>query len=135
MYRWLVCAQFVVAASAGALAACSTEAAANNTANEAAANVPHQEPRVDIGRSPPRWEYSPDVERLLRHPVTASVYFCVGADGRASSKPTLSKSSGVTDLDRAALRWVSDASFIPATVDGKPAAGCSTFDVQFTPKG
>ena len=48
---------------------------------------------------------------------------CLDARGRVQSA-SVAGSSGHTSLDQAALKWVRDAKFTPAKVDGAPEAVC-----------
>jgi len=62
----------------------------------------------------------------------SSLQVCLDALGRVTSA-SLAKSSGHASLDQAALRWVHDAKFSPAKVDGAPQAVCGhTVDYEWT---
>jgi protein TonB len=54
---------------------------------------------------------------------TTALELCVDARGRVTSA-TLARSSGHDVLDKAALKWVRDARFAPATVDGAAQPVC-----------
>ncbi len=62
----------------------------------------------------------------------SSLEVCLDARGRVTSA-SLAKSSGHSSLDQAALKWVRDAKFSPAKVDGAPQAVCGhAVDYEWT---
>lgn len=62
----------------------------------------------------------------------SSLQVCLDARGRVT-EASLAKSSGHKSLDQAALKWVRDAKFSPAKVDGAPQAVCGhTVDYEWT---
>lgn len=65
----------------------------------------------------------PASELRAKNEGNTSLGLCVDARGRVTSA-SLTKSSGHSKLDEAALRWVKDARFSPGTVDGAAQAVC-----------
>jgi len=62
----------------------------------------------------------------------SSLRVCLDARGRVT-EASLAKSSGHKSLDQAALKWVRDAKFTPAKVDGAPQAVCGhAVDYEWT---
>ena len=62
----------------------------------------------------------------------SSLQVCLDARGRVT-EASLAKSSGHKSLDQAALKWVRDAKFSPAKVDGAPQAVCGhSVDYEWT---
>jgi TonB family protein len=62
----------------------------------------------------------------------SSLHVCLNARGRVT-EASLAKSSGHKALDQAALKWVRDAKFSPATVDGAAQSVCGhTVDYEWT---
>lgn len=62
----------------------------------------------------------------------SSLAVCLDVRGRVTSA-SLAKSSGHSSLDQAALKWVRDAKFSPAKVDGAPQAVCGhAVDYEWT---
>jgi TonB family protein len=62
----------------------------------------------------------------------SSLQVCLDVRGRVTSA-SLAKSSGHASLDQAALKWVRDAKFSPAKVDGAPQAVCGhAVDYEWT---
>lgn len=113
----------------GAIAACSSQPTVRVRGRTA------RLPVLDMKHSPPTWKYYPNIPYLIDRPVIAGVWVCIGPDGHASGTPSIRKSSGIMAMDKAALRWMSDARFLPGSVDGKPTVICTEIDVHFMPKG
>jgi protein TonB len=92
---------------------------------ETGANIPPPKAAVRIAAkmlpaaSPP---YPPSVIREKKQ-GDSGLTVCVDANGRVSSA-TLASSSGSDKLDEAALKWVRNSRFKPATVDGAPQPVC-----------
>lgn len=87
--------------------------------------------RLDTSHSPPTDDYYPPTSKRLGEQGTAVVDTCFGPTGRVDGVPKVQTSSGSSRLDDAAVKWASHARAIPATVDGKPVAGCVPFRVKF----
>ena len=80
------------------------------------------------GTPPP---YPPGEVRRGNEGVS-SLQVCLDARGRVT-EASLAKSSGHKSLDQAALKWVREAKFSPAKVDGAPQAVCGhTVDYEWT---
>jgi hypothetical protein len=63
----------------------------------------------------------------------AIVRACADAGGRLSGNPTVVRTSRVSLLDAAAVKWASEAlRFQPATRGGVAVASCKEFRVSFT---
>ncbi|MGH8305863.1 MAG: energy transducer TonB, partial [Steroidobacteraceae bacterium] len=78
-------------------------------------------------------DYYPDASRRLEEQGVATVHSCVGPDGKLTAEPTIARSSGSNRLDGGAIRLAKAASgrYTPATEDGRPVAGCVSFNVKF----
>lgn len=87
--------------------------------------------RLEINRSPSTDDYYPPVSRRLGETGTTVVHVCTNPEGRVSGQPSVSKSSGSSRLDQAAVRWAAAARFSPGTADGKPIGTCQRFAVVF----
>ena len=76
--------------------------------------------------------YYPDASRRLGEQGTALVHMCIGAGGRVSDT-SISKSSGSSRLDGAALRYAQATSghFRPETRNGVPVTVCTNLPVKF----
>lgn len=95
--------------------------------SSAISNVQSRQPAVQMTRPTTRGRRHecqsgyPPISRRLGEQGTAVVKFTIGADG-AVSNVSLSKSSGYSRLDEAAVRCVSDWGYNPGTAGGKPVA-------------
>ena len=67
----------------------------------------------------------------MRRALSRTVRACVSPDGRTSGDPTVSKSSGNSSLDEAAIKWAKRARWSAGTEDGKAVEMCSQFNVRF----
>jgi protein TonB len=92
---------------------------------ETGANIPPPKAAVRVAAkmlpaaSPP---YPPSEIRGKKQ-GNSGLTICVDPNGRVSSA-TLASSSGSDKLDEAALKWVRNSRFKPATVDGAPQPVC-----------
>lgn len=78
---------------------------------------------------PPPYPYS---EIRRNNEGVSSLQVCLDVRGRVTSA-SLAKSSGHSSLDQAALKWVREAKFTPAKVDGAPQAVCGhSVDYEWT---
>jgi TonB family protein len=76
--------------------------------------------------------YPPQAIRMAAEGA-AIVRACVDAGGRLSGVPTVVRTSRVSLLDAAAVKWASEAlHFQPATQAGVAVAACKEFRVSFT---
>jgi TonB family protein len=76
--------------------------------------------------------YPPQAIRMAREGA-AIVRACVDAGGRLSGTPSVVRTSRVSSLDAAAIRWASEAlRFQPATRGGVAIEACKEFRVSFT---
>lgn len=92
---------------------------------EPGANVPPPKQPVSIAAKlllapPPPY---PAAQIRLRQEGNTGLAICIDRNGRVSSA-TLASSSGSDKLDEAALRWVRNSRFKPATLDGAPQPVC-----------
>lgn len=88
-------------------------------------------PKLDVKRSPSTDEYYPPSARRAEIEGVVTVRACVSPDGRTTGDPSVSKSSGNTSLDEAAVKWARRARWSPGTEDGKPVESCNQFNVRF----
>ena len=103
-------------------------------AGAGAAPGPAPRPAVRVGAKlipgPPPPYPMPDVRR--QNEGVSSLQVCLDVRGRVTSA-SLAKSSGHSSLDQAALKWVRDAKFTPAKVDGAAQAVCGhSVDYEWT---
>jgi outer membrane biosynthesis protein TonB len=77
--------------------------------------------------------FYPYPARVWAQEGVADVHYCVDANGRLSSDPTLEDTSGDHDLDTAALALAKagDGRYLPGSQAGKAVAGCADFKVRF----
>lgn len=92
---------------------------------ETGANIPPPKAPVRVAAKllpapPPPYPVQPI---RLKQEGNSGLSVCVDANGRVSSA-TLASSSGSGKLDEAALKWVRNSRFKPATVDGAPQPVC-----------
>jgi protein TonB len=87
--------------------------------------------QLDIKHSPPTADYYPPTSVRMNETGTAIIRLCAAADGSVDGVPTITKTSGSSRLDDAAVRWGQHVRMKPATVDGKPAGGCVPLAVKF----
>jgi outer membrane biosynthesis protein TonB len=120
-YAWLFLATVFES-----ITACSTPTAVADTSR--------RRPILDVGHSPSLSQYFPDGARSLPKPVTAAVWVCVGIDGHVASIPSIRRSTGLSELDSAAMSWASAARFIPGSYHGEATESCTEVDVTFDPK-
>ena len=71
---------------------------------------------IDLARCKPDY---PRASRIAEEQGSVTVSFEVAADGEAK-KPTIVRSSGFRNLDRATVNGLSECLFRPAFADGKP---------------
>ena len=78
-------------------------------------------------------DYYPLDARRLGEVGAAAVRVCVDGKGRLASAPTLAQSSGIGQLDAAALRLAAAGSghYRSSTADGVPVADCFAFRIRF----
>jgi periplasmic protein TonB len=86
---------------------------------------------LDIKHSPSTQDYYPPTSVRMNETGTAVIRLCAAADGSVDGVPTITKPSGSSRLDEAAVRWGQHVRMKPATVDGKPAGGCVLLSVKF----
>jgi len=78
-------------------------------------------------------EYYPSASIRLREEGLSLLKVCVDSSGLISAPPIVQDSSGFTQLDAAAVKWVKEAlRFTPAQRDGKAVSACKAFRVTFT---
>jgi protein TonB len=87
--------------------------------------------RLDQKHSPSTDDYYPPTSRRMGEQGTATISVCVTPDAKISGQPKVSKTSGSSRLDEAAVKWASHARFTPSTENGKPVEGCTPFNVKF----
>lgn len=117
----------------------SNSTAITNTTTKPVAAPPPAPPRpvvrtsaqLDIKHSPPTADYYPPTSVRMNETGTAVIRLCAAANGSVDGVPTVTKSSGSSRLDEAAVRWGQHVRMKPATVDGKPAGGCVPLAVKF----
>lgn len=81
----------------------------------------------------PSDDYYPPQALRMGTEGAAIVRTCVDAGGRLSGAPTVIRSSRVSVLDAAAVKWASEAlRFQPATQAGVAVESCKEFRVSFT---
>lgn len=78
-------------------------------------------------------QYYPDASRRLGEQGTALVKLCIGAGGRVIGDPAVTRSSGSSRLDEAALRYAKATSghFKPATRGGVAFTECVSLPIKF----
>jgi protein TonB len=86
---------------------------------------------VDQRRSPATDEYYPPASRRANEEGVSTIRVCVTPEGRSSGTATVTKTSGHSRLDEAAVKWAQRARYKPATEDGKPVEDCTQFNVRF----
>jgi periplasmic protein TonB len=86
---------------------------------------------LDIKHSPSTQDYYPPTSIRMNETGAAIIRLCAAADGSVAGTPTLTKSSGSSRLDEAAVRWGTHVRMKPATLDGKPVEGCVPLKVTF----
>jgi protein TonB len=87
--------------------------------------------RLDTKRSPPTSDFYPARAMREEREGVVTIRACTTPEGRTAGDATVAKTSGHDDLDQAAVKWAKRARFFAATVDGKPAEGCTNFNVRF----
>jgi periplasmic protein TonB len=82
---------------------------------------------------PPTDQYYPDASRRLGEQGTALVKLCIGTGGRVIGDPSVTRSSGSSRLDEAALRYAKATSghFKPATRGGVAFTECVSLPIKF----
>ena len=93
--------------------------------------VVRKAPKLDVKRSPSTDEYYPPSARRAEIEGVVTVRACVAPDGKTSGDPSVTKTSGNTSLDEAAVKWARRARWAAGTEDGKPVEMCSQFNVRF----
>jgi periplasmic protein TonB len=93
--------------------------------------VVRKAPKLDVKRSPSTDEYYPPSARRAEIEGVVTVRACVAPDGRTSGDPSVTKTSGNSSLDEAAVKWARRARWAAGTEDGKPVEMCSQFNVRF----
>jgi TonB family protein len=70
---------------------------------------------------------------LLRAGIegAADVQVCVDANGRMQGSPTIQRSSGNADLDRAATKVTREGRYARSTQGGRPVPNCHAFRIIF----
>jgi periplasmic protein TonB len=78
-------------------------------------------------------QYYPDASKRLGEQGTALVKLCVGAGGRVVGEPAITRSTGSSRLDQAAIRYAKGTSghFRPAMRDGVPITSCVSLPIKF----
>ena len=78
-------------------------------------------------------DYYPSSIRRLDETGAAVVSVCVDPRGRLTAAPTLAGSSGIGQLDEAALRLATAGSghYRPTTENGQPVGSCYAFRIRF----
>jgi periplasmic protein TonB len=78
-------------------------------------------------------QYYPDASRRLGEQGTALVKLCIGAGGRVIGDPAITRSSGSSRLDEAAVRYAKATSghFNPATRNGQAITECVSLPIKF----
>ena len=78
-------------------------------------------------------DFYPPASQRLGEEGAATVKACVSPQGKLTEDPTIAQTSGSARLDEGALKLAKAASgrYKPATDDGTPVAGCTTFRVKF----
>jgi periplasmic protein TonB len=87
--------------------------------------------QLDQKHSPPTDDYYPPTSRRMNETGSTTIDVCLDDGGKMQGDPKVSKSSGSSRLDEAAVRWGSHARFIQGTLNGKPTASCTAFLVTF----
>jgi periplasmic protein TonB len=83
-------------------------------------------------RLPSSEDYYPAASKRLEEQGTSIVKVCVGADNKMTGPPTVTKSSGISRLDEAAVRLAKAGRYKAGTLDGVPmASDCLSFRVRF----
>ncbi|MGB6488632.1 MAG: energy transducer TonB [Steroidobacteraceae bacterium] len=82
---------------------------------------------------PPTDQYYPDASRRLGEQGTALVKLCIGTGGRVIGDPSVTRSSGSSRLDEAAIRYAKATSghFKPATRGGVAFTECVSLPIKF----
>jgi protein TonB len=93
--------------------------------------VVRKAPKLDVKRSPSTDEYYPPSARRAEIEGVVTVRACVAPDGKTSGDPSVTKTSGNSSLDEAAVKWARRARWAAGTEDGKPVEMCSQFNVRF----
>lgn len=88
-------------------------------------------PKLDVKRSPSTEDFYPPSARRAEIEGVSTVRACVAPDGKTSGEPSVTKSSGNSSLDEAAVKWAKRARWSAGTEDGKPVEMCSQFNVRF----
>jgi protein TonB len=88
-------------------------------------------PKLDVKRSPSTDEYYPPSARRAEIEGVVTVRACVSPDGKTTGDPSVTKTSGNTSLDEAAVKWARRARWAAGTEDGKPVEMCNQFNVRF----
>jgi protein TonB len=116
----------------------TTSTAITNTTTkhvEAAPPPPRVAVRVaaalDLKHSPPTQDYYPPTSVRMNETGTAIIRLCAAADGSVAGVPTVTKTSGSSRLDEAAVRWGQHVRMKPETLDGKAVEGCVPLAVKF----
>jgi protein TonB len=78
-------------------------------------------------------QYYPDASRRLGEQGTALVKLCIGAGGKVVGEPAITRSSGSSRLDEAAIRYgkATSGHFHPATRNGVPFTQCVSLPIKF----
>lgn len=114
-------------AAPGEAGAAGTDAAAGSGAGAAVVT----KVRPDLSRSPPLEAFYPTAAKRSGVTGVATVEVCTDTSGNLRGEPKIAESSGSPMLDAAAVRWMTFATFRPATRDGSPIAACDGVRVRF----
>ncbi len=115
----------------------TTTAITNTTNKHVEAPPPAPKPVVrtnaelDLKHSPSTQDYYPPTSTRMGETGTAIIRLCAAADGSVAGVPTITKSSGSSRLDEAAVRWGQHVRMKAATLDGKAVEGCVPLAVKF----
>jgi periplasmic protein TonB len=78
-------------------------------------------------------DYYPALSRRIGEAGTAIVQVCVDGQGRLTSAPQVTHTSGYARLDQGALNLAQAGSghYRPATEDGHPVSSCYPYRIKF----
>lgn len=115
----------------------TTTAISNTTSQHVAAPAPVRQgvrtpPRIGKG-FPNSEDFYPAASKRLNEEGSPTVHVCMGANGKFTSPPAVSQSSGSPRLDQGALDLVKagQSRIVPGTEDGKPIDSCFDFRIKF----
>jgi TonB family protein len=117
-----------------ALAGCQTSAASALQSSAPAARSPEQDQRFCPAADFPTVEaFYPREARLAGLEGRSQVHVCIDETGQVTAPPSIVKSSGIAQLDEAAVVLAAAGSghYLPALHDGHPIASCGDFRINF----